>query len=1009
MCNLRSRAGSSPWWASYFLILLVTLLFALPGALAQSVEGVPRLIAALKGVDVEGRRKAAEALGLLGWAAKDAVPALVAALKDDDTRVRAAAARAIGRIGPAAKDAVPALVAALKEDDAGVRSAAAESLGWIGPAAKDAVPVLAAALKDGNGRVRVMAADALRELGSPAEDAVPVLAAALKDSDYAVRQAATETLGRIATSLSKRRVVDATVRRHLQEALAVLQASDNHWPIDDAVRKDATERLEATIVLLKALEDSTLDARLSRWFATLLLGDWRLWAVVLYAGWLVLLLAVFLAKPLWLLRWSDALKDQLSIKIKPGNHELSVGVPIGYVSLIRLVAYRRWVLDAWVKAHVGKCREIFKELPSVKAREVHVPSPLKVDGQLVTEFSATTLRPHVGRAGHQCRWLVLGEGGAGKTSLACQMARWAMAEDKAQRLAPHRMLPVLIEDELDNPATQAGLARFTEAIRGKLQALIGSVEPVPPELLKHLLRQWRVLVVIDHLTEMSEATRAQIRFDAPEFPATALVVTARAEAALRNLPNRHTLEPMRIEGNRLSTFIDAYLSVRGKRHLFDDEDFFEACRRLTQMVGERDVTVLLAKLYADQMIALREENPQGMGTEPPETIHELMLWYLNELNRNAVAGEPDNATLHRDAKAIAWECLKQTYQPAPADRGAVIEAMNEEGDSGAKERLVYYRDMLRLVQVTGVGGDRVRFALDPLAEYLAGMKVVEKNKGTKRDWERFIERADAMPGAPETVKGFLLAVRDCCLEMEDARVPDFVPEELGKRGGLDPEHVYRVRRKRRIQRLIEDLKSSFVEDRRHAAEALAGIGPEAKKAVPDLVAALKDGEVRVRAGAADALGGIGPAAVDAIPDLVAALKDGDNAVRAAAARALGRLGPAAVAAIPDLIDALKDSHYDVRAVAADALGGLGPAAVPDLIAALEDGHYEVRMWAAQTLGGIGPAAVAAVPDLIDALKDGNGTVRLWAAQALGQIGPAARDALPTLQALSKGRSAGSRI
>src|SRR5262249_13005524 len=150
-----------------------------------------------------------------------------------------------------------------------------------------------------------------------------------------------------------------------------------------------------------------------------------------------------------LLRWSDALKDQLSIKIKPGNQELSVGVPIGYVSLIRLVAYRRRVLDAWVKAHVGKCRENFKELPSVKAREVHVPSPLKVDGQLVTEFSAATVRAHVGRAGHQCRWLVFGEGGSGKTSLACRMARWALAEDKAQRLAPHLMLPVLIEDELD--------------------------------------------------------------------------------------------------------------------------------------------------------------------------------------------------------------------------------------------------------------------------------------------------------------------------------------------------------------------------------------------------------------------------------------------------------------------------------------------------------------------------------------------------------------------------------
>ena len=221
------------------------------------------------------------------------------------------------------------------------------------------------------------------------------------------------------------------------------------------------------------------------------------------------------------------------------------------------------MLDAWVKAHIEKARENFDELPTVKDRKVHVPSPVKVDGQLATEFSAATLRAHVGRAGHQCRWLIVGEGGAGKTSLACQMARWAMARDKAQRLAPHLMLPVLIEDELDDPATPAGLQRFTEAIRGKLQALIGSAEPISPELLKYLLRRWRVLVVIDHFTEMSQATRDQIRFGAAEFPAAALVVTARTDDALGNLP-KHTVEPLRIDVNRLFPFLDAYLNANGE-------------------------------------------------------------------------------------------------------------------------------------------------------------------------------------------------------------------------------------------------------------------------------------------------------------------------------------------------------------------------------------------------------------------------------------------------------------
>ncbi|MEP0835726.1 hypothetical protein NDI48_31650 [Microcoleus sp. AS-A8] len=48
----------------------------------------------------------------------------------------------------------------------------------------------------------------------------------------------------------------------------------------------------------------------------------------------------------------------------------------------------------------------------------------------------------------------------------------------------------------------------------------------------------------------------------------------------------------------------AYL--RGKRDRFTDTEFFDACSRLSTMVGTRNITVLLAKLYAEQLIAAKE-------------------------------------------------------------------------------------------------------------------------------------------------------------------------------------------------------------------------------------------------------------------------------------------------------------------------------------------------------------------------------------------------------------------
>jgi HEAT repeat protein len=92
-----------------------------------------------------------------------------------------------------------------------------------------------------------------------------------------------------------------------------------------------------------------------------------------------------------------------------------------------------------------------------------------------------------------------------------------------------------------------------------------------------------------------------------------------------------TLKPLRIEGNRLSSFMEAYLTQRGKRDRFTDTEFFDACSRLSTMVGTRNITVLLAKLYAEQLIAAKEGTLVGaQGFAPlPDNIPDLMLSYLN--------------------------------------------------------------------------------------------------------------------------------------------------------------------------------------------------------------------------------------------------------------------------------------------------------------------------------------------------------------------------------------------
>jgi hypothetical protein len=132
-----------------------------------------------------------------------------------------------------------------------------------------------------------------------------------------------------------------------------------------------------------------------------------------------------------------------------------------------------------------------------------------------------------------------------------------------------------------------------------------------------------------------------------------MIVTSRQEERFKGSVT-DTLKPLRIRGNRLSSFMEAYLTRLDKRELYDNAEFFAACGRLTQMVGDRNLTVLLARMFADQMIDAKED--PGF-TELPDNIPDLMLEYVNRVNKSLKHSEknPGNPTVHKIAKAISWE------------------------------------------------------------------------------------------------------------------------------------------------------------------------------------------------------------------------------------------------------------------------------------------------------------------------------------------------------------------
>jgi hypothetical protein len=91
----------------------------------------------------------------------------------------------------------------------------------------------------------------------------------------------------------------------------------------------------------------------------------------------------------------------------------------------------------------------------------------------------------------------------------------------------------------------------------------------------------------------------------------------------------------------------------------------------------------------------------------------------------------------------------------------------------AEARLDYLQKRLLLVAVTGVREDRVRFKLDPLAEYLAAMDLIERLKAQPTKWRHLLK--DTVSNA-DSAREFLLALRDCV--RTSPGVPSFVVSEL---------------------------------------------------------------------------------------------------------------------------------------------------------------------------------------------------------------------------------------
>jgi HEAT repeat protein/GTPase SAR1 family protein len=634
-----------------------------------------------------------------------------------------------------------------------------------------------------------------------------------------------------------------------------------------------------------------------------------------------------------------------------------------YALLLPFFAYRERVLNAWLDDCLPHARKFFQEREIQSGREVWVDLPVSLNREVIPELLPVRLKSIFQRASAQI--LIHGEGGAGKTSLACHIANWAFAENRELRLRPHCMLPLLIEyNFIQNAQTDDIL----DPLLGELERVSGkNREDLPKRFQVELFSKGRLLIIVDGLSERNEAVREFLTARAGVFPLQCAMFTSRtAEKDVLAQITVVRIEPLRLQGYVLELFIRSYLNAVGYPARFTKREVRNICERLSDVAGDRNITALLATIYT------RSEVRRKIGqTQPddPQNIPALIFSYIREISERAGFKTIFVEEIMKAVECVSWECLRKDFRPVPVKQARLEEAialMNLPSNADeaklrevipqARATLADLDHKLRLLQATS-GGREFRPALDPLAEYMAASYLIGLYGKDEQKWRGLLTEIDQVltKRKPEEIRGFLLALRDCA-NLEQG-VPTWLSSILVERAQYDIRAQTESNRRRRLGYLVHRVEEGDIEEKSASISEIESGGYIDADAEVVLAHVAANGiGPALRAQALGALRWLDVHGGDAQRALIKAMTDADPRVRWSAAASSSIAGPDPRAQMEVLLPLARDPDSEVREAAARYLGRLEHAGAEDELQRLaeNDPDQRVRLSAAKAWAALIP-------------------------------------------------------
>ena len=293
---------------------------------------------------------------------------------------------------------------------------------------------------------------------------------------------------------------------------------------------------------------------------------------------------------------------------------------------------------------------------------------------------------------------------------------------------------------------------------------------MPDDLIHGLLSRQRLLVIVDALSERDPETQRYFRQDV--FSKTsifnAVVVTSRTDPLRGTAVDRTLLSPLLLDQEYIVRFSMLYVAqLTDADPLQGNDAYLKLGNRIFELAGagvhSTPLTPLLVTLFVES--ALRRARAGESLDSLPQDVPEVFIDYLRGVHAGPAveAGSLGELQFIRAASVLAKVSLGDRMIPYDFLHDEALRALEALIEESRGQQLLDALISGGVIERRYLGDQWIlRFALDPVAEYLGTIQTVTELRQLNRsEVEARIFALTKIEGYPETCDGYLRAFATC--------------------------------------------------------------------------------------------------------------------------------------------------------------------------------------------------------------------------------------------------------